>query len=64
MEHMARMRSVCGSAYATGDKDNTRGLGTDIQTTSAPLSSRQIAFAKSAKATEVTIGHVKGLIPV
>jgi len=57
------MRSVRGGAYTACYEDNTRRLGSDIQTTSPALSGRQIAFAKSAKATEVTIGHVKGLIP-
>jgi len=57
------MRSVRGGAYATGYKDNTRRLGSDVQTTSPALPRSQIAFAKSAKTAQVAIGHVEGLIP-
>jgi len=45
------MRSVRRGAYTTCYKDNTGRLGSDIQTTGSALSCRQIAFAKSAKAT-------------
>ena len=62
LEHVPRMGSVGGRAYAGGDEHYPRLLPGHRNATCTLLVACQVAFSVGAEATEVAEWHVKGLV--